>query len=543
MKNILIYCAFPYANGSLHIGHIMEHVYADIWVKHQRLLGINKIYFNCSDDTHGTAILLKSRELNIQPQCMINRYYRSHLRDFKLINIIHDNYHTTHSNENYLLLLKFLNILIRDKLIYIKNIYQFYDVKLKMFLSDRLIKGQCSQCKSFNQYSDICNNCGNTYKEYGLLHPISILSNSIPILKLTKQVFMKISSFKNCLIKWLSVCHLQKIIFKQLNIWLKTQLCDWNITRDIPYFGFQTPNFLIINKFIYVWLDALLGYISNFQYYCKNNNIHLFNLFWEQKSDDYKIYYIFGKDILYHHGILLPIILNILHYNKPSKLFVHGHLLINYSKISKSTNNVITIKKWLKYFDSDSLRYYLASKLSMSVKDINFNIYDFITKINTGIVNKFVNIASRISKFFIVKFDNYLADKLYNCSFYDMIVNQSGIISYYFNSFNYKKVLNIINNLLDSVNIYINEYKPWLLFHNDSKKKQLHRFCTTIINIFRIISIYLFPIVPDLCKRIEIFLNIELTWHSLKYPLLNHKILTYQKLYNKLDISCVKHFL
>ncbi len=543
MKNILIYCAFPYANGSLHIGHIMEHVYADIWVKHQRLLGQNKIYFNCSDDTHGTAILLKSRKLNIKPQYMVKKYYQDHLRDFKLTNIIHDNYYTTHSNDNYLLLLKFLKILLKKRLTYTKNIYQFYDIKLNMFLSDRLIKGQCSKCKSFDQYSDICNHCGNTYEKDVLLNPISILSNSIPILKLTKQVFIKISIFKKCLIKWLSKCHLQKIIFKQLNIWLKTQLYDWNITRDIPYFGFHTPDFLIVNKFIYVWLDALLGYISTFKYFCNSHNINLFNLFWKKESYDYKIYYIFGKDILYHHGILLPIILDILHYTKPHKLLVHGHLLINNSKISKSTNNVITIKKWLKYFDSDSLRYYLASKLSMSIKDINFNIYEFINKVNTGIVNKFVNIASRISKFFIVKFDNYLADQLYDFSFYNYIVNKSVIISNYFKSFNYKRVLYIINKLLDNINIYINKYKPWLLFNNDFKRQQLHYFCTTIINVFRVISIYLFPIVPNLCKRIEIFLNIELTWHSLKYPLLNHKILSYQKLYTKLDISCVKYFL
>ncbi len=533
MKNILVTCAFPYSNGPIHLGHILEHIQADIWVKYQRLLG-NNVYFICSDDSHGTAVLLKSRELNINVKDMIYKNLFFHKNQFINFNIIHDFYHTTNSKYNKLFLNYLINKCKKNNLLYIKNILQYYDNKKKIFLPDRYLIGICPNCKNNNQYGDNCNKCGSFYNSIDLIKPRSVISNSIPILRYSKNLFLNISKFKFSILNWLKSKNFNKNILNQLINYLNiNNLFDWNISRDKPYFGFEIPKNIIKKKYFYVWLDALLGYISLFYKFClkKNNNI-LFYDFWNLNSN-YEIYHFIGKDILYFHGILWPCILEILNYRKPTNIIVHGHILINNIKMSKSYKNFITVDKWLNFFDSDSLRYYFASLLSNNICDINFSLNSFINKINSDIVNKFVNIASRNSTFLEKKFNNILSNKLLDDNFYYFFINKSVKINNLYLNFNYSKILLEINILLDIVNKYINDNKPWYFFNNNLNK--LHMFCTMIINIFRIISIYLYPIIPNIIKKVEIYLNDKLNWNSLNYILINHKLSKYNILYSRIN--------
>ncbi len=533
MKNILVTCALPYSNGPIHLGHILENVQADIWVRHQKMLG-NKVYFICADDAHGTAVMLKANELELNPELMVNNILNQHKDQFLKFNIFHDIYHTTHNNTNYFYSLLFLNNLKKKKLLYKKKIYQFYDNKKGIFLPDRFIKGKCPNCKSNNQYGDVCENCNSIYNSFELLNPISLLSNSKPSILKTEHLFVNISYFKKNIYNWILLSNINIEIKNQLFNWLENNLFNWNISRDSPYFGFKIPNIYIKNKYFYVWLDALISYLSVFKIFSMKNDFNIFNDFWNLNSN-YEIYHIIGKDIIYFHGLLLPVILDVLNVRKPTGIIVHGHVKINGIKMSKSKNNFISSKEWLKNFDSDSLRYYFASKLNNNMNDINLCIDDFIKTINYDLVYNFINIASRIYYFINKYFNNFLCDKLYNINIYNLFVNKSYLISNYYINFNYYKVLIEINKLNNLINKYINDYKPWdinnILYH----KYELHKFCTLIINLFKVVSIYLYPIIPNIFNNIEIFLNIKLYWKSIYIPLLNHKICKYNILY-----KCIK---
>ncbi len=533
MKNILVTCALPYSNGSIHIGHILEHIQADIWVRYQKFLG-NKVYFICADDSHGTAIILKANELKIDPLLMIKKNFLEHKIIFKKFNILHDIYFTTHSKENYYFSLLLLNKIKFKKLLTIKEITQFYDVDKKIFLPDRYIKGICPICKAKNQYGDHCEICNNIYYSNNLIKPISLLSNKKPILKKTEHLFLNISFFKNILEKWISVCYLHDEIKNQLLCFLKNELIDWNISRDYPYFGFKIPNKFIKNKYFYVWYDALLGYISSFKYFCNRNNLFSFNDFWNL-NNNYDLYHFIGKDILYFHGLLWPIMLDILEFKKPTGLIVHGHVLINGKKMSKSLNNFISAKKWLKFLDSDSLRYYFSTKLSLKSSDINLCLKDFIKTINSEIVNKFINIPSRICKFIENYFNNILSKEMFDINFYYYFVNKFDLINNFFLDFNYKKVLYEINSMIDILNKFINDIKPWLLINSNKNLKKLHKISTTVINIFKVISTYLSPIIPNLFYKIEKFLKIKLNIKNFYIPILNHKISKYKKMFLRID--------
>ncbi len=535
MKKILVTCAFPYANGPIHLGHILEHIHADIWVKFNRLIG-NKVYFICSDDSHGTSILLRSIKLKINPYVMINKILLDHKIKFLDFNILHDFYYTTHNKYNYYFLKKLLfkfknrNILFKDKIL------QFYDTEFNMFLSDRYIKGTCYKCNKSNQYENICSYCNNILNINKLIDPISVISNCRPILKYTDHLFININKFKYIIKDWIINSFLQKKIVNQINYWLNSNLINWNISRDKPYFGFKIPSNFIINKYFYVWIDALLGYISTFFYFCKVKKLlFLFNEFWNTDSN-YEIYHFIGKDILYFHGILWPIILDCLNFRKPSGLIVHGHLLFNNSKMSKSNNYFISLSKWLKFYDIDSIRYYFASYLDDGINDINLSIKDFVNKINSDIVNRYVNIASRISYFINNFYNNFLSKELFDINFYNYFIYKSVIIKNFFLNFNYSKVILLVNNLLDNVNKYINDYKPWVKIKEKKYRLELHMFCTTILNVFKIISIYLCPIIPSITNKIEKFLQTKLVWSNLKIPLLNHKILKYKNIYSKINL-------
>ncbi len=521
MKKILVTCALPYANGPIHIGHMLEQIQADIWVRYNKLLG-NVVYFICADDSHGTAILLKSRELNISCENIINIMYKKHKRDFKAFNISHDLYFTTHNELNYFFSLYILKKFQEKKLIIKKKIYQLYDKKANIFLPDRFVQGECPRCNTKKQYGDNCSFCGNVYYAYQLKNPVSLVTKTIPVKYYTKHLFLSIKFLKNILYKWIKNSLMHRGIKKQLFLWLNDNLNDWNITRDKPYFGFKIPSKYIRDKYFYVWMDATICYISSFKYLCKLRKYN-FNDFWS-KNSKYDLYHFIGKDILYFHGLYWPSLLYISNFRLPTSLVVHGHVKINNYKMSKSANNFISAKKWLQYFDSDSLRYYYASKLSFKSNDVNFNLSEFLNKVNNDLINKFINIPFRVNKYLEKYFNNYLSENLYNVSFYNFFVKKSTLVSKYFLKFNYSKSLHLINKLLDMVNCFINNEKPWLMFLN-GKMIYLHQICTTIINIFRVIAIYLSPVIPELFIKIEKYFNINLTWDSIQKPLIKHKML------------------
>lgn len=532
MKNILVTCAFPYANGEIHLGHILEHVQADIWVRYKKMLG-NKVYFICADDSHGTPIMLKAEKDGITPEEIIKNMRLSHKKDLKLFNIDHDNYSYTHSKEN----LYFLNLIYtrlrNNKLINSYYISQLYDKEKKMFLPDRFVTGYCPKCKKPNQYGDNCDNCGAVYNSKDLINPISLISNSVPTMKRSKHFFFNLPYFTDILINWINNSIPQKTIVNKIKEWFKLGLKEWNISRDAPYFGFKIPQ--TKNKYFYVWMDATIGYISTFKNLCNKNLSINFEKFWNKESTS-ELYHFIGKDIIYFHSLFWPAILEGSGFRKPTKIFVHGHLTINGKKMSKSKNNFITANTWLKNFDSDSLRYYYASKLSLKIDDIDLNISDFIQKINSDIVNKIVNLASRNAKLIDEKCYGFLSEQLLNPILYKKFTDCSYEISNYFNNLEFSKVIKKIMFLTNLANQYIDQQAPWkFLKKNDIKN--LQNICSMGINLFRVIMTFIKPILPNLSLKTEKFLNTKLIWRNITSPLLNHKISRFKILYSRIKID------
>ncbi|AZP36365.1 Methionine--tRNA ligase [Candidatus Annandia adelgestsuga] len=531
-NKILVTCALPYSNGPIHLGHMLEQIQADIWVRYKRMVG-NNVYFICSDDSHGTAIMLKSKKINILPKKMINKIKIRHKLDFSKFNITH-NYYDITNNKNNKKMSKIVYLNLKENgFIKIKKIFQLYDKNKKMFLPDRFIKGLCPICKSKDQYGDNCEICGSTYNAINLIKPKSILSNSEPIIRKSNHIFFDLPYFKNLLKKWIKKIKLQKIIYNKIYNWLKIGLKKWDISRDKPYFGFKIPGFK--NKYFYVWLDAPISYISTFYKFCKIKiNINFKKLF--KPDSKLKFYNFIGKDIIYFHGLFWPAILEGINFKKPNNIFVHGYLTIDKYKMSKSRGTFIKANDWLKFLDSDSLRYYYASKLSININDININLYDFMKKINSNIVNKIINLASRNSKFINNYFKNKLSKVIEDKKLYKKFVNESYKISKLFNLRKFNHVINKIIDLTDIANNYIDNKSPWKL-SIIKNKNLLHNISSMGINLFKILVTFLKPIIPELIIKIEKFLNISLTWNSIYYPLLNHKIKNFKKLYYRINVN------
>jgi methionyl-tRNA synthetase len=528
-RKILVTCALPYANGPIHIGHMLEHIQADIWVRYQRMRN-NEVWFISADDAHGTAVMLKSERLGIKPTKLIKKIKEEHIIDFSNFNISHDNYHTTHCVENLFFLRKIFLSLISQGFINEKEIFQFFDKTKKIFLPDRFVKGTCPFCSAENQNGDNCEICGSIYEPTDLVNPISAISNSVPVLKNTKHLYFNLPAFTNMLNKWIYSGILEKSVVKKTEEWLKSGLKEWGISRDTPYFGFKIPGFA--NKYFYVWLDAPIGYISAFKNLCIKNKKIDFNEFWDKESKC-ELYHFIGKDIIYFHTLFWPSILEASSFRKPNGIFVHGHLTINGLKLSKSRGFLIKASDWIQCFDSDSLRYYYASKLTNNINDIEINLEDFIQKINSDIVNKLVNLASRNTSFIHKYFDGYLSNSLSDIDLYQYFVDISKKISIFFENRQFSTVIRECMKLLDLANQYINQREPWKIKKDNLNK--LHMICTMGINLFRLVMIFLKPIIPDLAKKTEFFLIADLTWESIKKPLLSHKIKKFKKLYNRIN--------
>ncbi|XBC38815.1 MAG: methionine--tRNA ligase [Buchnera aphidicola (Melaphis rhois)] len=533
IKKILVTCAFPYSNGSIHIGHMLEHIQADIWVRYKRMKG-HEVWFICADDAHGTPIMLKSKQLGIDPEQFIISIRDEHISDFLRFNINYDNYYSTHSKENLSFLTEIYHCLEAKGLIKKKVISQFFDCEKNMFLPDRFVKGSCPMCLSQEQYGDHCDQCGRTYSCIELINPKSVLSGNKPILKNSLHLFFNLPYFSTMLQSWICSGVLEVSIVNKVMEWFQHGLKEWDISRDGPYFGFNIPGFL--DKYFYVWLDAPIGYISTFKNLCNKIDHLIFDDFWKEGTKS-ELYHFIGKDIVYFHSLFWPAILEGSNFRKPTKIFVHGHVTLNGLKLSKSKGSSISAKNWIKNLSSDSLRYYYSTKISSKIKDVEINSDHFLHKFNSDIVNKIINLASRVAYFLSNYFDNFLSKNIENQSLYSDFVDNTKKIEFFLEKCDFNLVTIIIMQCADIANNYIDTKKPWIISKNIEKYDNLHDVCTLGVNLFKILMTWLKPIMPDLAKKTESFLNIELVWNNVNLPLLDHKISDFKPLCKRITKS------
>ena len=496
-RKIIVTQALPYANASLHLGHILEAVQTDIWSRFQNKSG-NECLFFCADDTHGTPVMLKAKELGISPEDLIKDVQRDHEETYKLYDINFTNYHTTHSDENKKYSEKIYLKAKENKLITRKTINQLFDEAESMFLSDRFVKGTCPKCGASDQYGDGCTKCGATYDVGELKDPVSAISGTKPINKESEHVFFDLPKKLDVLKNFLASADLQKPITNKLSEWLNDDLHQWDISRDAPYFGFKIPE--EEDKYFYVWLDAPIGYIASIDNWATKNNKDMDSL-WSADSD-YEIYHFIGKDISYFHGLFWPALLSGSDLKLPNGIYVHGFLTINGEKMSKSKGTGILAKEFAELCDPETLRYYFAAKLNDKVEDIDLNFEDYVQRINSDLVGKYLNIASRCSSF-IEKNSNALSSTFDN-ELIEKAINQKEAIEACFESRNYSKAVRLIMDIADLTNKYINDNTPW--------KKDIDeaaQIATTALNVFNILSIYLSPIIPNITKEAFKFLNQE----------------------------------
>ena len=524
-RKILVTSALPYANGSIHIGHVLESVITDIWVRYQNLNGNECLYF-CADDTHGTPVMLKAKELGIEPEELIKRTREEHIKSYSRFNINFDNFYTTHSDENKKYAEDIYQKCKEGNLIFKKEIEQFYDSEEGLFLSDRFIKGTCPKCGAEDQYGDGCSVCGTTYTPDDLLNPVSSLSNSELTKKRTEHVFFDLPQMKDFLENYLKDLTLQDPIKNKLNEWIDDGLKPWDISRDKPYFGFEIPGEK--DKYFYVWLDAPIGYLASAKNWAENNNMDMKDLWGE--SSDYEIHHFIGKDIAYFHALFWPALLKSSNIRLPESINVHGFLTIDGEKMSKSNGTFINADDFAENYDGELLRYYFADKFNNSIDDLDFNEDEFIQKINSDIVGKYLNIASRVSKF-IEKNGNNLSANL-DVDFIEKNLSMIDEVIEHYENLNLSKSVKIIMKMADEVNKYINENEPW-----KSSEEKAVEVSSTAINCFRVISILLNPVLPTITsKALEVF-NDSATndFNNIKDYLVDTKINPYKPLLKRLE--------
>ncbi|ALA25692.1 methionine--tRNA ligase [Piscirickettsia salmonis] len=532
-RKILATTALYYANGSLHLGHIIEAIQADIWTRFQRMRG-HECYLISGSDAHGTPIMLRAEKEGIAPEELITRFAKEHEQDFNDFNISFDNFYTTHSAENKELVFEIYNQLERNGDIEKRTITQAFDPEKNMFLPDRFVKGECPKCNAADQYGDSCEVCGATYSPCDLTNAVSVVSGATPIEKESEHYFFKLTHYENMLKDWIQQGHLQEEITNKLNEWFDSGLNDWDISRDAPYFGFEIPN--APGKYFYVWLDAPVGYMASFMDFAKKKNLE-FDQFWKH-DDQAELYHFIGKDIVYFHSLFWPAMLEGAGFRKPSNIFVHGMLTVDGQKMSKSRGTFIKARTYLNHLSSEYLRYYFAAKLSRRIDDIDLNLEDFTQRINSDLVGKVVNIASRCAGFIKKRFDNQLATTLDNLDLFNEFSAQAEKIAKYYESRDFAFAMREIMALADKANQYIDHYKPWQLIKEDGQEDKVHLVCSMGINLFRLLTLYLKPVLPELSQHAEEFLNIDsLSWADSQQPLLNHPINTFKPLMKRIETA------
>lgn len=531
-RKILVTSALPYANGPIHLGHLVEYIQTDIWSRFQKLRGHNCIYV-CADDSHGTPIMLRAQGEGIEPDELIARIGAEHRADFEGFNIGFDNYHTTHSEEN-----QYFASLIYTRLrdaghIAKRTITQAYDPEKEMFLPDRFIKGCCPKCGAEDQYGDSCEMCGATYTPTDLVDPVSALSGATPIEKESEHYFFKLGDYEQMLKEWISESKVQSGIASKLNEWFESGLNDWDISRDAPYFGFEIPD--APGKYFYVWLDAPIGYMASFKNLCDKTEGLEFDEYWSADSDA-EVYHFIGKDIAYFHTLFWPAMLDGSGFRKPNGVYCHGFLTVNGQKMSKSRGTFIMASTYLKHLNPEYLRYYFAAKLGNGIDDLDLNLEDFMQRVNSDLVGKVVNIASRCAGFIKKRFDNKLAASLSESALYQEFVDEGATIAKHYEQREFGHAMRAIMALADKANQYIDEQKPWVIAKEEGKDQQLHDICSMGINLFRLLMTYLKPVLPEMSGQVEKFLNIDaLKWQDEIAPLLDHSVNKFKPLMQRVE--------
>jgi len=537
-RKILVTSALPYANGSIHLGHLVEYIQTDIWVRFQKMQG-HECYYVCADDTHGTPIMLRAQQEGITPEALIERVHAEHLQDFTDFNIEFDNYYSTNSDENRELSEGMYLRLKQASLIESRMTEHYYDPEKEMFLPDRYIKGECPKCHAQDQYGDGCEVCGATYTTTDLIKPYSAVSGATPIKKETEHFFFKLSECIDFLREWMKSGNkgsspLPIEAINKLEEWFEAGLRDWEISRDAPYFGFEIPD--APGKYFYVWLDAPVGYMASFKNLCTQKNID-FDSYWNKNSET-ELYHFIGKDILSFHALFWPATLHNADYRTPNKICVHGFLTVNGQKMSKSRGTFITARSYLDFLQPEYLRYYFAAKLNDKVEDIDLNLEDFIARVNSNLIGKYINIASRTAGFITKKFAGRLGDSIDEMDIIPLerVKREASKIAECYENRQFSEAVRLIMDMADIANEYVNDTQPWVIAKNEDKQERLHQICTTGINLFRILTIYLKPILPEMAQQIESFLNIApLQWNDSDELLLDHEINKYKHLAKRIE--------
>lgn len=531
-RKILVTSALIYANGTPHLGHLVGTIQGDIWVRTQKMLGHECTYI-CGSDSHGTPIMIQAEKMGLTPEAMINEMHTAQAQDFADFYIGFDNYYPTHSQENHDLVEEIYKRHLQAGNIEKRVIKQLFDPVKNMFLPDRYIKGECPNCHTKDQYGDNCEVCGTTYLPTELINPYSTLTGAKPIEKESEHFFFKLQNFEEFLKAWTRKGHLQDQVTNKLDEWFKDGLRQWDISRDKPYFGFPIPGEK--DKYFYVWLDAPVGYMASFKNYCERNKQINFADYWD-KEEGTELYHFIGKDIIYFHALFWPAMLHGANYRTPTAIFVNGFLTVDGQKMSKSRGTFIKARTYLQHLQPEYLRYYFAAKLSNRIEDLDINFEDFTQRVNADLVGKFVNIASRCASFISKNFAGELSTSCTEPKLYAEFANAGDDIAKKWTDLEFSQAIRQIMALADKANQYIDEKKPWSLMKDQSKKAEVQDVCSMGINLFRVLMIYLKPVLPHTAIQVEEFLNISpLQWSDKDKPLLAHKIKEFKPLLNRID--------
>lgn len=541
-RKILVTSALPYANGSIHLGHMVEHIQTDVWVRFQKLRG-NECYYCCADDTHGTPVMLAAQKQGIAPEDMIAKVREEHLADFTGFNIGYDNYYSTHSPENKQFSQDIYRALKANGKIESRVIEQLFDPEKQMFLPDRFVKGECPKCHAQDQYGDNCEVCGTTYSPTELINPYSAVSGAKPELRESEHFFFKLGECADFLKAWTSgnnphdgKPHLQPEALNKMKEWLgegeETTLSDWDISRDAPYFGFEIPD--APGKYFYVWLDAPVGYMASFKNLCDRIGIDFDEYF--KAGSQTEMYHFIGKDILYFHALFWPAMLHFSGHRAPTGVYAHGFLTVDGQKMSKSRGTFITAKSYLEQgLNPEWMRYYIAAKLNSKIEDIDLNLQDFISRVNSDLVGKYVNIAARASGFIAKRFEGRLKD-VADSALLAKLAAESDTIAEQYENREYARALRDIMALADAVNEYVDANKPWELAKQEGQDERLHEVCSELINAFTMLTAYLAPVLPQTAANAAKFLNLEaITWANTRETLGKHAINKYEHLMQRVE--------
>jgi methionyl-tRNA synthetase len=537
---MLVTSALPYANGAPHLGHIVEAVYSDFWVRFQKLRG-HDVIFVCASDTHGTPTMLKARQDGVTPEELITRVGAQQARDFADFDIGYDNFHTTHSTESRELTEQVYLALKERGYIRREAIRQAYDEQAQMFLPDRYVRGTCPRCGALDQYGDACEVCGHTYTPAELLDPVSVLTGTKPVQRESEHIFFRLGAFEQMLREWTGSGRLQPAVTAKLAEWFDAGLKDWDISRDAPYFGFEIPG--EPGKFFYVWLDAPIGYLASFRNLCERRGDLDFDHYWKPGSDA-EVYHFIGKDIVYFHTLFWPAVLHGAGFRTPTAVYAHGFLTVNGQKMSKSRGTLIGARTWLDHLPAEYLRYYLASRLGSGIDDLDLNLDEFTAKLNGDIVGKLVNIASRCAGLLARVSEGQLAARLPDPALYTEFTAGGERIAAAYDGRDYAAAMREIMSLTDRANLYIDRHKPWLAAKESSRREEVRAVCTQGINLFRVLVQYLKPVMPDLGARAETFLGSQAArWDDVASPLLDRRVQPYEALATRVDPKAVQALL